>query len=139
MVQPSPGDETLWEHLPECHSGFLMEQGAWRYGGHLLAPALDNGGAWALPMGKGTFRRRRLKVTTTSTPVLCRKDWKSLSGAPQVDYSNIVACKEQVSRAQLTGFHLAAPVSSLSSTAKYSNFAQICRQLAFCSPKLLKQ
>lgn len=108
FVQPSPGDETLEEHSPKCHAGFLMEQK-----GHLLPLALDNGSAWALPVGQGAFRRLWVKVTTTSTTVLCWKDWKSPSGATQADYSNIVACKQQVSWAQLTGFHLAAPVSSL--------------------------
>lgn len=87
---------------------------------HLLCPALDKGIAWASPMGKDTFRRWWLKVTTTSTLVLCWKDWKSLSRAPQVEYSNTVACEEQISQAQLTGFHLPAPVSCLSSTTNYS-------------------
>lgn len=115
-----PGGETLQEHPPKCNTDFAMEQRR-----HLIPLTLDNGSGWALPTGKDTFKKLWFRLPLPSTLGLCWKDWKSLSGAPREDYSNIVACKEQVSWAQLTGFHLAAPVSSLSSTTKYSNFADL--------------
>lgn len=118
--------------------GFAMEQSGTETRRDLHPPATQDSSTWVFPLEKGTFRRWWLPLSQPPPRLHCLKGKKSLSGAPHADYQNVMAWKEQVSWAQLTVFYLNAPARSAFPKTKFSNFAQICRQLAFQAQNLLK-
>lgn len=129
MVQPSAEHKPLWEQPPQCHVGFLMEQRGMETRGALSSPGIRR---WQrLGFTHGKRRLREPTVQGYHCLLLPTIPW-SLASTTGKTLLELPKLARQPSPANW--FPVAARVSSLNSTTKYSNFAQICRQLPFYSP-----